>query len=344
MTPKIVSIRSQRSRCSLVPARSDIADARSVRPIRIGISACLLGESVRFDGGHKRDVFLTETFGRFVEWVPVCPEVECGFGTPREAMRLVRIEQGMRLLTIKTGIDVTEQMERFSRSRVSALVRDDLSGYVLKKDSPSCGLERVKLYDRNGSSVRGGRGLFATALVEAFPYLPVEEEGRLADPRLRDNFVERVFAYWRLRGLLSGPWTLGGLVRFHTAHKLLLLAHAPETYRRLGQLVADAGGMSQQELQRRYFDGFMHALAQLATTGRHTNVLQHMAGYFRDRLDAASKRELAETIADYGRGLVPLVVPLTLIRHYVRALDVTYLAGQTYLDPHPKELMLRNHV
>jgi uncharacterized protein YbgA (DUF1722 family)/uncharacterized protein YbbK (DUF523 family) len=328
----------------MTAGRSDVADGRRLRPIRIGVSACLLGEAVRFDGGHKRDVFLTETFGRFVEWVPVCPEVECGFGTPREAMRLVRIEQGLRLLTVKTGMDLTEQMERFSRSRVSALFRDDLSGYVLKKDSPSCGLERVKIYDRHGSCVRGGRGLFARALVRAFPRLPVEEEGRLADPRLRDNFVERVFGYWRLRGLLNGRWTLGALVRFHTAHKLLLLAHAPQAYRGLGQLVAGARGMSRQELERRYCDGFMHALAQLATTRRHTNALQHMAGYFRNRLDAASKRELADTIADYGRGLVPLVVPLTLIRHHVRTLDVTYLAGQTYLEPHPKELMLRNHV
>ena len=310
----------------------------------MGISACLLGQQVRFDGGHKRDAFLTETFGRFVEWAPVCPEVECGFGTPREAMRLVRVEPGVRLLTVKTGIDLTAPMERFSRSRVSALAREDLSGYVLKKDSPSCGLERVKVYDRYGTPARGGRGLFAAALVEAFPHLPVEEEGRLADPRLRDNFVERVFAYWRLRGLFAARWTVGDLVRFHTAHKLLLLAHAPEAYRQLGRLVAGARGVSRRDLEQRYVDGFMRVLAQLATARRHTNVLQHMAGYFKDRLDATSKRELAEAIADYRRGLVPLVVPLTLLRHHVRMLDVTYLAGQTYLQPHPKELMLRNHV
>ena len=328
----------------MTAAGSEVTADRYLRPTRIGISACLLGEQVRYDGGHKRDAFLTETFGRFVEWVPVCPEVECGFGTPREAMRLVRVENGVRLLTVKTGIDLTAPMERYSRSRVSALAAENLSGYVLKKDSPSCGLERVKIYDRHGSPVRGGRGLFATALVEAFPHLPVEEEGRLADPRLRDNFVERVFAYWRLRGLLSGRWTVGHLVRFHTAHKMLLLAHAPRAYRRLGHLVAGARDMSRRELEQRYLDGFMQALAQLATTRRHTNALQHMAGYFKDRLDVASKRELAETITDYGRGLVPLVVPLTLIRHHVRTFDVTYLAGQTYLEPHPKELMLRNHV
>ena len=328
----------------MTAAGSDVADGRHRRPIRIGISACLLGEQVRFDGGHKRDAFLTETFGRFVEWVSVCPEVECGLGTPREAMRLVRVEHGVRLLTIKTGIDLTTPMERFSRSRVSALAREDLSGYVLKKDSPSCGLHRVKVYDRHGTPARGGRGLFAAALVEAFPHLPVEEEGRLADPRLRDNFVERVFAYWRLRGLFAARWTVGDLVRFHTAHKLLLLAHAPEAYRQLGRLVAGARGVSRRDLERRYEDGFMRVLAQLATARRHTNVLQHMAGYFKDRLDAASKRELAEAIADYRRGLVPLVVPLTLLRHHVRMLDVTYLAGQMYLQPHPKELMLRNHV
>jgi uncharacterized protein YbgA (DUF1722 family)/uncharacterized protein YbbK (DUF523 family) len=314
------------------------------RPIRIGISTCLLGEPVRFDGGHKRDAFLTETFGRFVEWVPVCPEVECGFGTPREAMRLVRAGPGVRLLTVKTSIDLTEAMERYSRSRVAALADEDLSGYVLKKDSPSCGLERVKVYDRHGTPARGGRGLFAAALVEAFPHLPVEEEGRLADPRLRDNFIERVFAYWRLRGLFASRWTVGDLVRFHTAHKLLVLAHAPERYRRLGRLVAGARGMARRNLEQRYVAGLMDALAELATTRRHTNVLQHMAGYFKDRLDAASKRELAGTIDDYRRGLVPLVVPLTLIRHHARTLDVAYLAGQMYLEPHPKELMLRNHV
>ena len=299
---------------------------------------------MRFDGGHKRDAFLTGTFGRFVEWVPVCPEIECGFGTPREAMRLVRGAHGVRLQTVRTGVDLSAPMERWSRSRVSELGGEDLSGYVLKKDSPSCGLDRVKVYDRSGTPARGGRGLFAAALVEAFPHLPVEEEGRLTDPRIRDNFVERVFAYWRLRGMFAGRWTVGDLVRFHTAHKLLLMAHAPDGYRRLGRLVAGARGMPRRELDRCYVAGLMQTLAQVATPRRHTNVLQHMAGYFKDRLDAASKRELAESIDDYRRGLVPLVVPLTLILHHVRVLDVTYLSGQTYLQPHPKELMLRNHV
>jgi uncharacterized protein YbgA (DUF1722 family)/uncharacterized protein YbbK (DUF523 family) len=312
--------------------------------IRIGISACLLGQQVRFDGGHKRDSFLTDTFGRFVDWVPVCPEVECGLGTPREAMRLVRHGDDLQLLTVKTRIDLTAAMQRLSRSRASALARENLSGYVLKKDSPSCGLERVKVYDPNGTPARTGRGLFAAALVDALPYLPVEEEGRLSDPRLRDNFVERVFAYWRLRELFTGRWTVGDLVGFHTAHKLLLLAHEPEAYRRIGRLVANARRLPKPELQQRYTEGLMRALTTIATAARHTNVLQHMAGYFTDRLDAASRQELTGLIADYRRGLVPLIVPLTLVRHYVRAFDVTYLAGQMYLQPHPKELMLRNHV
>ena len=328
----------------MTAASSDLFNDAGGRPIRVGISACLLGDKVRFDGGHKRDAFLTETFGRFVEWVPVCPEVECGLGTPRESMRLVRVEHGMRLLTVKSGADLTQRMERFSRSRAAALAGEDLSGFVFKKDSPICGLERVKVDDGHGTPVRSGRGLFAAALVDACLHLPVEEEGRLADPRLRDNFVERVFAYRRLRSLFVARWTVGDVVRFHTAHKLLLLAHAPEAYRQLGRLVAGARDLLRRDVERHYIDGFMGGLAQLGSARRHTNVLQHMAGYFKDRLDATSKRELADTIADYRRGFVPLVVPLTLLRHYVRRFDVAYLAGQTYLQPHPKELMLRNHV
>jgi uncharacterized protein YbgA (DUF1722 family)/uncharacterized protein YbbK (DUF523 family) len=314
------------------------------RPLRIGISSCLLGQAVRFDGGHKRDAFLTETFGRFVEWVPVCPEVECGLGTPRESMRLVRVRDGVRLLTVKTAVDLTDQMDKYSRRRVAQLASEELCGYVLKKDSPSCGLERVKVYDAHSVPAKTGRGLFAARLLERFPELPVEEEGRLSDPRLRENFVERVFAYWRLRGLLDDRWNLGALVRFHTAHKLILMAHSPEAYRRLGRLVARARTIPHQELERRYAQAFMAALAVVATPRRHANVLQHMAGYLKDRLDRESKAELLGAIEEYRRGLVPLIVPITLMRHHVRVHDVAYLAGQVYLEPHPKELMLRNHV
>jgi uncharacterized protein YbgA (DUF1722 family)/uncharacterized protein YbbK (DUF523 family) len=316
----------------------------SDRPIRIGISSCLLGEQVRFDGGHKRDSFLADTFGRFVHWIPVCPEVECGLGAPRESMRLVRQEDGIRLLTVKTGVDLTDRMTRFAARRVAALGADELSGFVLKKDSPTCGLARVKVYDRRGSPIREGRGFFAAQLVSSAPHLPVEEEGRLSDPRLRLNFVERVFAYWRLRGLFGGGWNLGALVRFHTAHKLILMAHSPQAYQRIGRLVARAKDNARGELERRYTAEFMTALAAIATPRRHANVLQHIAGYFKRLLDRDSQAELHGAIDDYRRGLVPLVVPITLVRHHVRQHGVSYLAGQLYLDPHPKELMLRNHV
>lgn len=320
------------------------ARSEDPRPIRLGISACLLGESVRFDGGHKRDPFLTETFGPLVEWVPVCPEVECGLGTPRESMRLVRVDAGIRLLTVRTAVDLTGQLQQYSQRRVGELESEDLSGYVLKRDSPSCGMERVKIYGGQGAPAKSGRGIFAASLMERFPTLPVEEEGRLGDPRLRENFVERVFAYWRLRGLFSGRWNLGSLVAFHTAHKLILMAHSPEAYRTLGRLVAQAHGVPRHDLQRRYSERFMSALTVIATPRRHVNVLQHMAGYFKNLLDPESKAELAATIDDYRRGLVPLIVPITLVRHHVRVHGIPYLAGQLYLDPHPKELMLRNHV
>jgi uncharacterized protein YbgA (DUF1722 family)/uncharacterized protein YbbK (DUF523 family) len=320
------------------------AEPSNAGPIRIGISSCLLGEAVRFDGGHKRDAFLTGTFGTLVEWVPVCPEVECGLGTPRPSMRLVRTEDGVRLLTVKTAVDLTDQMERYAQQRVAQLASEDLCGYVLKKDSPSCGLERVKIYGEHKLPVKSGRGIFAARLVERLPFLPVEEEGRLSDPRLRENFVERVFAFWRLRGLFRGKWNLGALVRFHTAHKLILMAHSPDAYRQVGRLVARAQKVPRKALEQQYTEMFMTALAVIATARRHTNVLQHMAGYFKDRLDRESKAELLAAIDDYRRGLVPLIVPITLLRHHVRVHNMSYLAGQLYLESHPKELMLRNHV
>jgi uncharacterized protein YbgA (DUF1722 family)/uncharacterized protein YbbK (DUF523 family) len=318
-----------------------VAQTRSA--VRIGVSTCLLGEHVRFDGGHKRDAFLVETFGRHVEWVAVCPEVEAGLGVPRESMHLRRSGDQVRLVTTRTGIDHTREMRRYAARRVAALAAEDLCGYVLKKSSPSCGMERVKVYGRSGP-VGSGRGLFAEALLDAFPHLPVEEEGRLTDPRLRENFVERVFAYRRLRSLFAARWMSGGVVAFHTAHKLQLLAHSPTLYAELGRLVAGAKGLSRPALRRSYETGFMRALEVMSTRKRHVNVLQHILGYFSDRLDADARREVVELVEEYRRGTLPLVVPLTMVRHYVRQFTIAYLQAQTYLDPHPKELMLRNHV
>ncbi|HVN86919.1 MAG TPA: DUF523 and DUF1722 domain-containing protein [Candidatus Binatia bacterium] len=313
-------------------------------PIRIGVSSCLLGNRVRYDGGHKRDDFLVDVLGRYVQWVPVCPEAEIGFGVPRPTLRLERVAGTLRLMMPKTGDDHTQRMQAFAARRVAKLAADHLCGFILKKDSPSCGMERVKVYDRSGMPTRSGQGLFAAVLVRYFPNLPVEEDGRLNDPELREAFIERVFAYRRLRTFFDQRWTVGGLVAFHTLHKLQLMAHARAGYERLGRLVAEAKRWPRAALRERYEREFMRTLAVMATKPRHTNVLQHIVGYFKRHLDEPSRRELRALVDDYRRGLIPLVVPLTLVSHYVRRFDVVYLAGQTYLAPHPKELMLRNHV
>jgi uncharacterized protein YbgA (DUF1722 family)/uncharacterized protein YbbK (DUF523 family) len=320
------------------------AGPEEVVSIRIGISSCLLGQPVRFDGGHKRDRYLTDTLGQYFQWVPVCPEVELGLGTPRETIRLVQFDDAVRLTATKTGEDITRSMQSFARRRVGDLGDERLSGYILKSRSPSCGMERVKVYQPKGPARNTGRGLFAEALMERFPNLPVEEEGRLCDPRLRENWIDRVFAYHALSGLWTRRWTVGHLVRFHTRHKLVLLAHSPEAYGRLGRLVAEAKRVPRAELRSRYETEFMAAMKKIATIKKNTNVLQHMLGYFKRDLDAASRHELLSLIEDYRREIVPLIVPLTLIKYFVRILDVSYLQDQAYLSPHPRELALRNHV
>lgn len=318
---------------------------RDDAPIRVGISTCLLGQEVRWDAGHKRDRYLTDVLAPYFEWVPVCPEVEVGMGIPREPVRLVRgAEGGVRLLDPKGGKDWTGAMETWAHRRLRRLEDLELCGYVLKSRSPSCGMERVKVYPAKGMPEKSGRGVFAAALLDRFGTLPVEEEGRLHDARLRENWIERVFAHRRLRSLFAERPSLRRLVEFHTAHKLQLLAHSPAHYRALGRLVAEAKGMDAHELRERYERGFMEALAHQATPKRHVNVLQHALGHLRGRAEAGVSAELHRVIEDYGKGLVPLVVPLTMLRHYVGLLGVEYLAGQVYLEPHPKELMLRNHV
>jgi uncharacterized protein YbbK (DUF523 family) len=228
--------------------------------IRIGVSACLLGDEVRYDGGHKRDPFLTDVLGPIVEWVKVCPEVEIGMGTPRESIRLVDEDGRIRLRTVKSGVDHTDAMTAYAARRTRALAGADLCGYVLKKDSPSCGMARVKVYGGDGPPSRTGVGLFAAALLARFPHLPIEDEGRLSDLRLRENFIERVFAYRRLRDLFESRWTAGDLVRFHKAHKLVLLAHSTQAYSRLGRLVG-ARPIDRKAVRARYSAGFMEALA-----------------------------------------------------------------------------------
>ncbi len=301
---------------------------------------------VRFDGGHKLDPFLAGTVSRFVRFVPVCPEMEIGLPSPRESMRLVREADGEppRLVAPASGRDHTIAMARFAKRHARQLAELGVSGFILKKDSPSCGLERVRVYRRSGVPTRDGRGLFAATLLEELPHLPVEEEGRLHDPALRENFFERVFGYRRLQTLFAGRWTLSDLVAHHTAEKLLLLAHDEDGYRALGRLVARAKSLPRADVESRYTARYSSSLARPATRGRHRNVLEHMLGYFSAELTPGDRREMIDAIRDYWQGLVPLVVPITLVRHHARARDVGYLLGQRYLDPHPKELMLRNHV
>jgi uncharacterized protein YbgA (DUF1722 family)/uncharacterized protein YbbK (DUF523 family) len=312
--------------------------------LRLGISRCLLGDEVRFDGGHKRDSFLTDVFGRYVEWVPVCPEVEAGLGTPREAMRLVGDPQNPRLVTIKSGTDHTRALETLTKNRIAQLMELDLSGYVFKKGSPSCGIERVRIYNEEGMPNRNGVGLFARSFIEQFPLIPVEEEGRLCEPTLRENFIERVFCYRRWQDLVQSGVTRQALVQFHTIHKYLLLAHSPQQCEVLGRLVGQAHQHPPKDLTCQYGELFMKALAAKATVRKHVNVLQHILGYFKERLGSHEKAELLGVIGDYHQGLTPLIVPLTLIKHYVKIFDVSYILDQVYLNPHPKELMLRNHV
>ena len=312
-------------------------------PVRVGISSCLLGQAVRHDGGHKRDSFLADELAPYVEWIPVCPEVELGMGTPREPVQLVRAHGGLRLLGTRSQRDWTEAMESFTARRVRALEHLELCGYVLKQDSPSCGMERVKVRGARGLARRAGRGLFAEALLRASPELPVEEEGRLRHPDLRENWIERVFAYRRLRALLGGRFSASRLVAFHAAHELQVLAHGAKAHRRLGRLVAGARQRGRAELRQRYAAAFMAALAERATPRRQVNVLRHCLGYFEDRLDPQARAALAARVGDYQEGLVPLTVPVSMIRHYVVRFGIEALAGQVYLEPHPKELMLRNH-
>ena len=313
-------------------------------PIRVGISSCLLGEEVRYDGGHQKDAYITGVLARYFTWVPVCPEMEIGMGVPREPIRLVGDAAAPRLMGVTSGTDHTERMHEFARRRVDELRRRELSGYILKRASPSCGLERVKVYAGEGPPARTGTGLFARALTAALPLLPVEEEGRLNDAHLRDNFITRVFAYRRLAALRESEPRPAAVVEFHTAHKYLLLAHSPAAYARLGRLVAEVARPPRARWLDAYGLGFMEALAARATIKKHVNVLQHIMGFFKTQLAAAEKRELAGVIGDYAAGLVPLVVPITLINHYVARFDVAYVRDQIYLRPHPKELMLRNHV
>jgi len=313
--------------------------------IRLGISTCLLGQEVRYDGGHKLDRFLVNTLGKYVEWAPVCPEVETGLPVPREPMHLTGNPENPRLVTIKTGQDLTERMQAWARERVEQLAKLELHGFVFKKNSPSSGLYRVKVYDENGVPRRIGTGIFPREVMKRFPLLPLEEEGRLHDMHLRENFIDRVFAYYRWTRLLEQNPTPGAVVQFHTAHKLTLMAHSPSHYQEMGHLVAQAGALPWEELVDRYGRMLMEGLQVMTTPGKHANVLQHLMGFLKDKLTREDKAELLSYIEDYRQELAPLIVPLTLLEHHLSRQELPdWVHQQVYLYPYPKELLLRNHV
>ena len=313
--------------------------------IRLGISSCLLGAQVRYDGGHQLDRYLRDELGSYVEYVPVCPEVEVGLPIPRETLRLVENDQQqVRLVFSRSGEDITERMEAWACKRVKELEKEHLDGFVFKAKSPSSGMERVKLYDHNGVPKKVGVGVFARHFMEHFPLVPVEEDGRLHDPRLRENFISAIFVLKRWRQLLAGGFTLGRLVEFHTRHKLLIMAHSPQHYRQMGKLVATGRDCSIDELQQDYLRELVTALRLRTTVKKQVNVMQHILGYFKRDLSADEKQEALELIDNYRRDLVPLIVPLTLFNHFVRKYDQSYLRQQYYLNPHPRELKLLNQI
>jgi uncharacterized protein YbgA (DUF1722 family)/uncharacterized protein YbbK (DUF523 family) len=312
--------------------------------IKIGISSCLLGNNVRYDGGHKWDRYVTETLEEYFEWVPVCPEVEYGLPIPREAMHLVGEPATPRLVTVRTGIDHTSGMLKWSDKKLKDIENEELCGFIFKSRSPSSGISGVKVYTPSGMPSRRGRGIFGGAFMRHFPIIPVIDDGRLHDPQLRENFIERIFVYRRWKDFLQNNTSIKDLVAFHTEHKLLILSHSPKHLSALGKLVADAKRRDRKELFTEYIRVLMEGIQLIATAKKNTNVLLHIAGYFKKNLSPDDKQELLEIIDQYHRKYVPLIVPIVIINHYIRKFNEPYLQKQFYLHPHPLELMLRNHV
>lgn len=312
--------------------------------IKVGISACLLGQAVRFDGGHKHSAFCERELGAHFDFHPLCPEMAIGLGAPRPAIRLVRRDGEVRAQSRDGALDVTERLIAFSEQQAGRL--DFLSGYILCAKSPSCGMERVRLYSAAGKGggeggAKEGVGLFARALMATNPLLPVEEDGRLCDPVLRENFVLRVFAYHDWQELCASGLSAASLTGFHARYKYLVLSHATRHYQVLGRLLGGLGREPLDEIAQRYIQGLMEALRLRANRRGHTNVLMHLQGYFKGVLTPSQKQELCELIDKYRLGLVPLLVPLTLLRHHLREHPNPYLARQVYLNPHPESLRLR---
>jgi uncharacterized protein YbgA (DUF1722 family)/uncharacterized protein YbbK (DUF523 family) len=312
--------------------------------IKLGVSACLMGEPVRWNGGHSKDRYLTDILGQYVEYVPVCPEVECGMGVPRETLRLVGDPDNPNLVTSKTNIDHTQKMTQWAKKRVKELEKENLCGFVFKKKSPSSGLFRVPVRTSKGMPQKKGQGIFARVFTEHFPLVPVEEDGRLNDSKLRETFIEQIFTLMRWRETLSKKKSMGNLVDFQTRHKLMMMSHSPNHMRVMGKLVAGGKALDIKDVFTQYEILLLWVLSLKTTLKKNINVLQHIMGYFKKQLSPDEKQELLEIIGSYRQEHVPLIVPVTLLNHYVRKYQQPYLAQQVYLNPHPIALKLRNHV
>ncbi|WP_020682551.1 YbgA family protein [Marinobacterium rhizophilum] len=322
---------------------SELAVETPAQPIPVGISACLMGEKVRYNGGHKRSSYCLDVLSECFNFKPFCPELAVGLGVPREPIRLVGDAASPRALgTRDPSIDVTEPLAAQGRAVAAAL--PDLCGYIVIKGSPSCGMERVKVYHPNGMPNGAGRGLFINALMHANPLLPVEEEGRLNDPVLRENFIARVFALHRWKQQVEAEPSYHALLQFHSQSKYLLMAHSYEGYRTLGRYLAEAHSEPIEVAMQTYIRGFMEHMSHCATRNSHVNVLMHVFGYLKKAIDSQCKQEILDSVAEYHRGEVHLVVPLTLLRHYLKRHGSDYIKQQSYLDPHPYKLGLRNYI
>ena len=313
--------------------------------IKIGISSCLMGENVRFDSGHKKNTYVTETLSQYFEFKPFCPEVSIGLGIPRETLRLVTVDDEVRCVGTKSpDLDVTAELYQSADDQKAW--HGELSGYILKKDSPSCGMERVKLYkgiEKGQMAEKTGVGLYAKRLMENFPHLPIEEEGRLSDPRLRENFIQRVYIYARWQEMERQGFTLAGLQSFHAKHKYIFMSHHQNQGRTLGALLANSDKHI-DALALEYLTLMMTLLKSIATTKNHVNTLQHIQGYLKNDLDAGDKEELRATIEEYQKSLLPLIVPITLLRHHFRRHPKGYIENSYYLKPYPGEMMLLNNI
>lgn len=311
--------------------------------ITLGISSCLLGNEVRHDGGHKRNVYVTSTLSEYFSFRPYCPEMSIGLGVPRPTIRLTRSGECVRLTgSDNPDLDVTYDMNQWSDGAIRGM--HDLSGFILKNKSPSCGMERVRVYEGNSMPARDGAGLFASALLKTMPWLPVEEEGRLNDSMLRENFIERVFVYYRWQQMTNHAFSVSDLMEFHQRHKFILLAHDETEYRKLGPLIASANKSNIKQIADEYRLRLMTRLKERSSRKRHTNVLMHVMGFLKNKISSDDKQELIEIMDNYRHGKVPLIVPITLMKHHLRRYPDEYISRQYYMTPYPEELMLRNMI